>query len=136
MKRHEIDYKLIDCLSALVKNLNDESRAGALVVVEGRRDVEALNAIGFEGHIFMLSHRGRFSVLVAEAERYKKTILLLDLDTKGRVLTKRAALLLQQKKQKIDLRFRRELASITKGRLRHIEELGTYKEYLTRLGTD
>lgn len=119
-----------------MKNLNDESRAGALVVVEGRRDVEALKAIGFEGDVFTLSHRGRFSALVSDAERHKKTILLLDLDSKGRVLTKRAALLLQQKKNKIDLRFRRELASITRGKLRHIEGLRSYKDYLTRFNTE
>ena len=136
MKRHEIDHQLIDSLVILVKNLNDESRAGALVVVEGKRDVEALKAIGFEGEVFTLSHRGKLVELVSDAEKYRKTILLLDFDHKGRILTKKAGLLLQQKKNRIDLRFRKELASITRGRVKHVEELGRYGDYLRGLRID
>lgn len=113
-----------------MKRLNDESLNGALVVVEGLRDMRALRSIGFEGSIMMFCHNGGRNTLVDEAAKYRKTILLLDLDQEGRSLTKKAALLLEEKKSVIDLFFRRELASVTRGRVRHIEELSRFKDHL------
>ena len=71
--------------------------------------------------------------LASESEKYSKVILLLDLDRKGRALTKKAIIILQGKNNKIDLFFRRELAKATKGRLRQIEELIRFKEGLQNL---
>jgi len=130
LKARTRDYAVIDSLGLFIKRLNDEARNGALVVVEGRRDAEALRSVGFQGELFLLCHNEGFLNLVKEAEGHKKVILLPDLDSKGRWLTKRAALLLQEKKKIIDLFFRRELLSATKGRVRHIEELKRFKEYL------
>ena len=130
LKTKTQDYEVIDSLDLFIKKLNDEVKNGALVVVEGQRDAEALQSIGFQGELFLLCHNEGLVKLTSEAENHKKVILLLDLDSKGRSLTKKAALLLQEKKSVIDLFFRRELLSATKGRIRHIEELKRYKEYL------
>jgi 5S rRNA maturation endonuclease (ribonuclease M5) len=125
-----LEREIAESLVLYVKRLNDESRNGALVVVEGRRDIEALRAIGFEGKVIMLCHNGSLRKLVQEAENHRKTILLLDLDRKGRSLTKKAAIILEGNKCVIDLYFRRELVSATRGRVNHVEELSRFKEYL------
>ncbi|MCL4437415.1 MAG: hypothetical protein M1387_12000, partial [Thaumarchaeota archaeon] len=69
-------------------------------------------------------------LLLSEAAKYRKAILLLDLDREGRSLTKKAAVMLGDNKSAIDLFFRRELSSVTRGRVRHIEELSRYRDYL------
>ncbi|MHA2066836.1 MAG: toprim domain-containing protein [Candidatus Thorarchaeota archaeon] len=131
MRGREVDQEIVDSLQSFVKNLNDASNNGALIVVEGKRDIDALKSVGFSGSTFMLCHNNRVVDLVSEAEKYRKIILLLDLDRAGRVLTKKAATILQGKSP-IDLLFRRELRSKTKGRVQGIEELKRYKDYLEK----
>jgi 5S rRNA maturation endonuclease (ribonuclease M5) len=130
MRNEDLNREIAESLVLYIKNLNDESNNGSLVVVEGKRDVNALRSLGFTGKILMLCHNNNFDRLVSEAEKYRKIILLLDLDRKGRSLTKKSAILLEGKKHKIDLFFRRNLSSITCGRVKQIEELSKYAEYI------
>ncbi|MEM2955914.1 MAG: toprim domain-containing protein [Nitrososphaerales archaeon] len=132
-----IDFKsnqdTLQELMLFTKRLNDECKNGALVVVEGQRDAKALESIGFNGDLFLLCHNESLVKLAIKAEKYKKIILLLDLDKKGRALTKRAAMILQEKSRKIDLFFRRELAKASKGKIKHVEELSRFGDYLQNL---
>jgi 5S rRNA maturation endonuclease (ribonuclease M5) len=131
MFRSSLDREISESLVLYVKKLNDESRNGALVVVEGLRDSRALRAIGFEGDVLMFCHNGGKHLLVDESAKYRRTILLFDLDREGRSLTKKAALLLEEeKKSVVDLFFRRELAAVTQGRVKRVEELSRYTDYL------
>ena len=130
MQTEVLNRKISEALVLYIKKLNDESKNGSLVVVEGKRDVRALRSIGFIGKILMLCHNNNFDRFISEAGKYHKIILLLDLDSEGRSLTKKAAILLEGKKHVIDLYFRRNLSSITCGRVKQIEELSKYAEYI------
>ena len=130
MQTEVLNRKISEALVLYIKKLNDESKNGSLVVVEGKRDVRALRPMGFVGKILMLCHNNNFDRFISEAGKYHKIILLLDLDRKGRSLTKKAAILLEGKKHVIDLYFRRNLSSITCGRVKQIEELSKYAEYI------
>jgi 5S rRNA maturation endonuclease (ribonuclease M5) len=104
------------------------SQKDSVVVVEGKRDSNALRKLGFSGKILEFhSFRGlvKFSDSVA---KYKNVILLLDGDKKGRYLTKRIIDLLAHR-VKIDLSFKKKLVSITKGKIRFIEQLVCYESY-------
>ncbi|MEM2210909.1 MAG: toprim domain-containing protein [Nitrososphaerales archaeon] len=129
MKHNKLDDEVICNLQLFVKKLNDECSNGALVVVEGQKDVIALNSLGFHGDIFMLCQNGRLIDLAKISEKYRKTILLLDFDAKGRLLTKKAAMLLGEKRRVVDLFFKRMLQSATKGKIKRIEELIKFQEY-------
>jgi len=133
MKNAKKEEDALQALTKFVRKLNDEYKNGALVVVEGQHDEEALKSIGFKGKLFLLCHNRNLIELASEAEKYRKVILLLDLDRKGRALTKKAIIILQGKNNKIDLFFRRELIRATKGRIRQIEELIRFKEGLQNL---
>ena len=130
MQTEILNRKISEALVLYIKKLNNESKNGSLVVVEGKRDVRALRSMGFIGKILMLCHNNNFDRFISEAGKYHKIILLLDLDRKGRSLTKKAAILLEGKKHVIDLYFRRNLSSITCGRVKQIEELSKYAEYI------
>ena len=133
MKVSKKEREIVDQLSHLVKGLNDDNSAGALVVVEGQRDAIALAAIGFKGSPYLLCHNGSLAKLSAEAEKYQKIILLLDFDHKGRVLTKKTTSILQDKGNRIDLFYRRRIRMASKGRIQEIEELEKYGEFLASL---
>ena len=119
---------LVDAVRKFVSRLNDEAQLGAIVVVEGVRDVKALRSIGHSGIIYPLCHGGSLKQLVSIAEQHNKAILIFDLDTEGRALTKKAATLLQEKKIIIDLVSRKEFAHLTRGKFRNVEQLKSLKE--------
>ncbi len=121
--------ELIQKVALFIRNLNHEAEKGSLVVVEGKRDRTALRSLGFLGKMVMLCHNGSVNSLVESASSYKKTVLLLDLDNEGRALTKKAAKMLQGKTV-IDLAYRKELGALTKGRIRHVEELIRFKDFI------
>ena len=122
----EFSEKEISEIKKFVIHLN--SQKDSVVVVEGKRDSNALRKLGFSGKILEFhSFRGlvKFSDSVA---KYKNVILLLDGDKKGRYLTKRIIDLLAHR-VKIDLSFKKKLVSITKGKIRFIEQLVCYESY-------
>ena len=122
----EFSEKEISEIKKFVIHLN--SQKDSVVVVEGKRDLNALRKLGFSGKILEFhSFRGlvKFSDSVA---KYKNVILLLDGDKKGRYLTKRIIDLLAHR-VKIDLSFKKKLVSITKGKIRFIEQLVCYESY-------
>ena len=122
----EFSEKEIDEIKKFIKHLN--SKKESVVVVEGKRDSIALRKLGFSGKVIEFhSFKGlvKFSDSVA---KYKNVILLLDGDRKGRYLTKRIIGLLEHR-AKIDLSFKKKLNSITKGKIRFIEQLVCYEHY-------
>ena len=105
------------------------SKSDSVVIVEGKRDSEALKNLGFSGRVLEFhKFRGlrKFVDLVSE---YNSLIILLDRDRKGRYLTTKIVEQLERR-VKIDLSFKRKLVSITKGKVRFIEELDCYKSFL------
>ena len=122
----EFSEKEIDDIKKFIKHLNSKNES--VVVVEGKRDSIALRKLGFSGKILEFhSFKGivKFSDSVA---KYKNIILLLDGDRKGKYLTKRIIDLLAHR-VKIDLSFKKKLVSITKGKIRFIEQLVCYESY-------
>ena len=104
------------------------SQKDSVVVVEGKRDSAALIKLGYSGKILEF-HRFNGMVKFADsAAKYHKIILLLDGDRKGKYLTKKIIELLERR-TKIDLLFKKKLVSITKGKIRFIEQLVCYESY-------
>jgi 5S rRNA maturation endonuclease (ribonuclease M5) len=65
------------------------------IVVEGRRDCEALRALGFTGELVTLHGRGGFYEFAEDMHaRFDAVILLLDWDEKGELLQAQVAQLL------------------------------------------
>ena len=104
------------------------SQKNCAVVVEGKRDSAALVKLGYSGKILEF-HRFNGMIKFADsAARYRKLILLLDGDRTGKYLTKKIIDLLEHR-TKIDLLFKKKLVSITKGKIRFIEQLVCYESY-------
>jgi len=104
------------------------SQKDGVVVVEGKRDSAALVKLGYSGKILEF-HRFNGMIKFADsAAKYRKIILLLDGDRKGKYLTKKIIELLERR-TKIDLLFKKKLVSITKGKIRFIEQLVCYESY-------
>lgn len=106
-----------------VKSLNSEHHS--IIVVEGKRDEQALEKLGFTGKMCQF-HSFKGLIKFADSmPKYKNLILLLDSDRKGRYLTKRIVSQLRHR-MSIDLSYRKQLTIITKGRIRNVEDLSIY----------
>ena len=104
------------------------SQKNSAVVVEGKRDSAALVKLGYSGKIIEFHKFNGMIKFADSAAKYHKLILLLDGDRKGRYLTKKIINLLERR-TKIDLTFKKKLVSITKGKIRFIEQLICYESY-------
>ncbi len=114
-------------LKNLVYLLN--TKQDCAIIVEGKRDSAALQKIGVSGNVLEF-HKFQGLIKFADSvSEYKSVIILLDRDRKGRYLTAKIIEQLERR-TKIDLSFKRKLVSITKGKIRFIEELGCYESFL------
>ena len=112
--------------------LNEEAECGSVIVVEGKRDVEALNRIGFNGNLTILNHfKGITDFVDNHCQIRKKIILLLDMDRTGKHLTSKLVSQLQHKGNNVNLFYKKALAKTTNGKIRQVEELAAYAPNLS-----
>ncbi|MDF2422006.1 MAG: toprim domain-containing protein [Nitrosopumilus sp.] len=106
------------------------SMTDSVVVVEGKRDSNALRRTGYRGEILEFHRFGGMVNFADSVAGYQRLIILFDRDRKGRTLTGRTIQLLQRR-TKVDLTFKRKLRTITKGKIMFVEQLVSYESYLT-----
>jgi len=114
-------------LKDFVSQLN--SMKESVVIVEGKRDSAALKRIGFSGKVLEFHKFGGMINFADSVAVHENLILLFDGDKKGRYLAGKTIHLLQRRTN-VDLRFKRKLISITKGKIRFIEQLVCYESFV------
>ena len=112
-------------LQKFVLQLNSRNE---VVVVEGKRDFNALRKLGYQGKILEFHKFGGINNFADSVAKYKKIILLFDRDKKGQYLTGKTIQLLQRR-TKVDLSYKKKLRQITKGKIMFIEQLVCYESY-------
>lgn len=120
------DDETVERLRSFIGMLNEESERGSVVVVEGKRDAKALSMVGFTGNPAVFHHFKGIADFLDNHDHRKKMILLLDMDRTGKYLTSRLVSQLQSRSQSVSLSYKRALAKITNGKVRHVEELVIY----------
>ena len=132
MRHRSIDNATIGRLRGFIDMLNYEAENGSVVVVEGKRDVEALMRIGFSGNATTFNRfKGIADFVDNQHLISKKIILLLDMDRTGKYLTSKLVARLQHQGSNVSLFYKKALAKITNGKIRHVEELVAYAPYVS-----
>jgi 5S rRNA maturation endonuclease (ribonuclease M5) len=114
-------------LKNFVSELNSIEKS--VVIVEGKRDSNALRKLGFTGKVLEFHRFGGMVDFADSVAKYQRLIILFDRDKKGRTLTGKTIQLLQRR-TKVDLSFKRKLRIITKGKIMFVEQLVSYESYL------
>ncbi len=104
--------------------LSELRDSGKEVIVEGKKDRQALEFFGIE-NITTLSSQPLFAVVEGVAGRGKDVVILTDMDRKGKELYGRLAKRLADHGVRIDRRFR---GFLQKQRLSHIEGLVSFAQ--------
>ena len=118
----------------VLKNLAEKMSQGALVIVEGRRDIESLKRLGATGKILAAKASGKSILDVlryVETQKVREAILLMDFDRRGREWTMRLAKNLEAMKVKPNLTFWKQLLSLTGKDVKDVEGLARYIETLS-----
>jgi 5S rRNA maturation endonuclease (ribonuclease M5) len=119
----------VEKIELLLTKISEESERGKPIIVEGKKDSEALQELGANGPILTLKTGGK-SFLQAteeiEALGAGEVILLLDFDRRGREGTKRLQESLERGKIKVNVKFWRELHSLVGREVSCIESLPSY----------
>jgi len=100
----------------------------SVVIVEGKRDSNALKKLGYSGKILEFHRFGGMINFIDSVAKYERLIILFDRDKKGGTLTEKTIQLLQRR-TKVDLSFKRKLRIITKGKIMFIEQLVCYESF-------
>jgi 5S rRNA maturation endonuclease (ribonuclease M5) len=117
----------------ILRNLADASASGNLIIVEGKKDVEALRRLGVEGRILSAKTGGK-SILdvVSDVGNMGKceVILLLDHDRRGKQLIARLKQHFERENIVSNTRFWSSLFSLIGKDVKDIEGLESYMETL------
>ena len=114
-------------LKNFVSELNSIEKS--VVIVEGKRDSNALRKLGVTGKVLEFHRFGGMVDFADSVAKYQRLIILFDRDKKGRTLTGKTIQLLQRR-TKVDLSFKRKLRIITKGKVMFVEQLVSYESFL------
>ncbi len=116
-------------LETLIAKLAEDAAKGKPIVVEGKKDAQALQDLGVTGTIVTVKTGGK-SFLEATAEIEKlgadAVILFLDFDRRGKEGTLRLKRDLERAKIKVDTRFWHELQALVGREIQCIESLPAY----------
>jgi len=107
----------------------EESAKGTLIIVEGKKDVEALRVLGVEGAVLTVKTGGKsFLGVVSEIEQMgaSEVILFLDFDRRGKEGTKHLKQNLERAKIKPNVKFWRELSGLVGKEIQCVESLTAY----------
>ena len=110
-----------------IESLNNECKAGAIVLVDGRKDEFALREIGFKGEILVYNNfKGIINFVDYVSRKGRKVILLLDRDRKGRSLTSKILKKLEILCPHDSLNYKKKFVKITHGKIMCIENLSNF----------
>jgi len=125
----EKEEKILQVLEALA----EASAKGKPIVVEGKKDVEALRASGVAGTVITVKTGGKsFLDAVSEIEKtgVSEVILFLDFDRRGKEGTKRLKQSMERAKIKPNTKFWRALSALVGKEIQCIESLTAYLDTL------
>ena len=125
----EKEEKILQLLEALV----EESLKGTPIVVEGKKDVQTLRALGVTGTMLTVKTGGKsFLDAVCEIEKMHvpEVILFLDFDRRGKEGTKHLTQSLERAKIKTNTKLWRRLSATAGNEIQCIESLTAYLQTL------
>jgi len=120
-------------IAQVLTELVEESAKGTPVLVEGKKDAEALRILGVEGPILTVKTGGKsFFEIATELEnsRTLKIILLLDFDRRGKQGTNRLRQYMERSGMEVNLNVWRALLRLVGRDVQCVEGITTYLENL------
>ncbi len=123
----------LEKIQEVIAKLTEEAAKGKPIVVEGKKDAQALAELGVCGTVLTLKTGGKSFLDVAtqiEGLGVSEVVLLLDYDRRGREGTKRLQQDLERIRVKVNVTWWRELHGLVGHEVTCIESMPSYLETL------
>ena len=120
------DMERLELLEELILELHDQSDTGAIIIVEGRKDVESLRSLGIKGDIRLSSQQPLLDLTEQLSRCGKDIVLLTDWDRKGGMAARKIRDYFQAYGITPDMDIRARIGYLVKKRIKDIESLGRY----------
>jgi len=119
-------------LLSIMEELQDCAKQGMPILIEGKKDEEALRELGINGNFIKVSGSPLklFEIAEIAAKSSSKIIILTDFDKKGNELAKRLSEDIQRLGSHADLEIRRKIMGITRRYIKDIESLSRHLRQL------
>lgn len=116
----------------------EKSQEGAVIVVEGLKDVNALRSLGMKGEIFCVKTRRTplYDVFHELLEKKTELIILTDFDRRGTQLAGKMTHYLEHHGKAPNLTFWLKLKGLLSGDVKDVEGLAAYIENIKRMAVN
>ncbi len=120
------DIERLESIEEIILELKTLADSGAIIVVEGRRDVKSLRSLGIKGDIRLASQQPLLEFTELLSKSRKEIILLTDWDKKGGIMARKIIdyLLTYGIMPNTDIRSR--IRNLVKKRIKDVESLNNY----------
>lgn len=120
------DIERLEKLEELILELKNLSDAGAIIVVEGRKDVESLRSLGINGEVKLSSQQPLLDFTEKLSRSGKEIVLLTDWDRKGGMVARKIIDYLHAYSIIPNMDIRARIGFLVKKRIKDIESLSKY----------
>ncbi len=130
MKPTETTERKINNITKILEKLCQEIVSGTPVLVEGKKDIEALRRLNIPCTAITVKNSGKVLEDVLEEIRTPEVIIFVDFDRHGSELAKRIKYQLEHRHVKANLVFWRMIRALVRRDVKDVEGLPTYIENL------
>ena len=120
------DIERLESIDAIILELRTLSESGAIIVVEGRRDVDSLRLLGISGDIRLACQKPLLEFTEQLSKSGKEIVLLTDWDKKGGITARKIINHLLTYGIMPNTDFRSRIGSLVRKRIKDIESLNKY----------
>ncbi len=120
------EMERLESLEEIILELQTLAGAGAIIVVEGRRDVDSLRSLGVKGDIRLSSRQPLLDFTEQLSRTGKDIVLLTDWDRKGGMVARRIMDYLRDYGISPNTDIRSRIGVLVKKRIKDIESLNNY----------
>lgn len=122
----EIYRKRLERVEELLLELSEHSEKGAVIIVEGKRDILSMKRLGIDGSFELATRHSLFNFAERIAKMGCEVIILTDWDRRGDILATKLSEYFGNFGIKPELQIRNKLKLITQKEIKDVESLYTY----------
>ncbi len=124
------DIERLESIDEIILELRALAGTGAIIVVEGRRDMYSLRSLGIEGEIRLACQRPLLEFTEDLSKSGKEIVLLTDWDKKGGITARKIINHLLSYGIMPNTNIRSRIAILVKKKIKDIESLDNYIDKL------
>lgn len=125
--------KKLEVIETIIAELLQYAEQDVVIIVEGLKDIRALNRLGIEGHFELATHRSLLDFCEQIARKHNYVIILTDWDRRGNILEENLVRIFKSLDIGYNVELRKKLSSLVKGDIKDVEGLPSYISKLGRM---